>query len=235
MKLTLMGRLLLVSMAFTLLFTYPLLAEESSSAEPSLTPEEATKQAQGQINAPPTVYDLTNPGIVYSKLGEGVSAWRATLKGSANEWGVDTSPVAVQGSTRPDVVPASLQAFLLQYYKDHPQIGLAFGPTGVESAVEQLQNNYNTAVSELAHNLLNNSISEANNNSNNENNSNTNDNSNENNSNTSTNDNQNDNENPSNNSENVPPLDNNDNGNSSNNNDPPPSKKIHVIYFGSDG
>jgi len=200
----------------------------SSPPAPSITPAQATEQAASQVNKPPTVYDLTDPGIVYGMLGEGVAAWRATLTGSPNEFGVDTAPVAVQGSTRPDVVPASLQAFLLQYYKDNPNVGLAFGPAGVDAAIAQLQDDYNAAVSALADQIYQGAVANANANVNATTNTNTNTTNN-----TNSNDNQN-NTNGANNSENVPPLDNNDNGND-NNSPPAEQKQIHVINFGSPG
>ena len=172
---------------------------------PTITQQDAVNTAQNSIAAPPTVFDITDPGMVYGQLPEGVDAWIASLKGGTDNWGNQTSSVYVT-ATRPDVVPASLQAFLLSHYKDHPTIGLAIGPEGVNNAVTELQDNYNTAVSNLADNIYNNAVQEAINNAQNENNQ--------------------ANNNAANNSENVPPLDNNDNGNenndnNSNNEDPP--------------
>ena len=174
---------------------------------PTITQQDAVNQAQNQIASPPTVFDITDPGIVYGQLREGVDAWIASLKGPSDSWGNQTSGVYVT-ATRPDVVPASLQAFLLTHYKDHPTIGLAIGPEGVESAVTQLQDNYNTNVTNLANQIYNTAVQEAINNA------------------------EQQNQNQANNSENIPPLDNNDNGNennnNSNNNDDPPAEAPRI-------
>jgi len=93
---------------------------------PTLTMAEAVQQAQGQLPPPPPIYDLTDPGIVYGTLAAGVQAWIATLGGNRDAFGnLVTGTYA--GAVRPDVVPASLQTFLLQYYNGDPNIGLAFG------------------------------------------------------------------------------------------------------------
>lgn len=133
-------------------------AEETPSTpevpqEPAMTMEEAIAEAKQQLTEPPPVYDLTNPGVVYGMLGEGVAAWKATLTGSPNEWGVDTNGAALS-STRPDVVPASLQTFLLGFYKDSPEIGLAFGLDGIASATQQLADAYNQSVLDLADKII---------------------------------------------------------------------------------
>jgi hypothetical protein len=128
--------------------------DSSEDAEPALTMEEAIEKAKDSIAEPPPVFDLTNPGIVYGMLAEGVAAWKATLSGSPNEYGIDTSSAAIVSSTRPDVVPASLQTFLLSYYKDSQEVGLAFGLDGVEQATKDLQNAYNEAVVAMAEQLV---------------------------------------------------------------------------------
>ena len=199
------GQLLVGLIAVGLLMWVPqaaLAQTQTTTAPPSptITQQDAVNQAQNQIAAPPTVFDITDPGIVYGQLREGVDAWIASLKGPTDTWGNQTSDVYVT-AVRPDVVPASLQAYLLTHYKDHPTIGLAIGPEGVDSAVTQLQDDYNTNVSNLANNIYNTAVQEAINNAEQEN------------------------QNQANNSENIPPLDNNDNGNendnNSNNEDPP--------------
>jgi hypothetical protein len=129
--------------------------ESETSTAPEATPvplmtmEEAIAEAKQQLTEPPPVYDLTNAGIVYGMLSEGVAAWKATLQGNPNEWGIDVGGPVVS-SVRPDVVPASLQTFLLQYYKDHPEVGLAFGLDGIEVATQQLADAYNQSVLDLA-------------------------------------------------------------------------------------
>jgi len=169
---------------------------------PTITQQDAVNQAQTQVAAPQTVYDITDPGIVYGMLREGVDAWIATLGGNTDNWGNTRSSVYIT-AVRPDVVPASLQAFLLQHYSGHPTIGLAIGPEGVTAAVTQVQENYNQAVSNLADQIYDNAVQEAINNA--------------------------QNNNAANNSENIPPLDNNDNGNNSNNDTPAEAPKISSI------
>ena len=129
----------------------------SPTPEATMTRGEALEQAQNQLPEPPPVYDLTNPGIVYGRLNEGVQAWIASLGQNCDRFGNAVTDSYVT-AVRPDVVPASLQAFLLQYYKDDPSVGLAFGPGGVKAATLYTQSDYNDKVNELANQLFDQSI-----------------------------------------------------------------------------
>ena len=115
--------------------------------------EEAVKEARSKLKEPGPVRDLTDPGIVYSQLSEGVSAWVASLGGNRDAFGNEVTSSYVTAS-RPDVVPASLQAFLLGYYKDNCSVGLAFGPEGVTEATSFVQNSYNDSVNSLADEIM---------------------------------------------------------------------------------
>ena len=128
-------------------------AAHQAAIDALMTREDAVEKAKEQLIEPPPVFDLTNPGIVYGMLGEAVDAWKATLGGSPNEWGVDLSGDVVS-STRPDFVPAELQTFLLAFYKDSTEIGLAFGPVGIGIATAELAEAYNESVRELADKLM---------------------------------------------------------------------------------
>ena len=134
---------------------------QTTPPAPTITMQEAVNQAQSQLPPPPPIYDLTDPGIVYSTLREGVNAWIATLGGNTDQFGNQVTGTYVT-ATRPDVVPASLQAFLLQYYADDPAVGLAYGPEGVQEALLATQDDYNDRVSQLAVALYDNSIEAAN-------------------------------------------------------------------------
>ena len=128
--------------------------------DPAITPEEAHEQAVSETPNPQQVFDLTNSGIVYGILKEGVAAWLASLEGNHDQWGNEVSTVYVS-ATRPDVVPASLQTFLLSYYKDNPTIGLAYGPEGVKEAETQLDKAYNEAIEGKADQLYQDAVDEA--------------------------------------------------------------------------
>jgi len=117
-----------------------------------LTMLDATAQAQNQIPEPPPVVDVSDPGVVYTKLSAGVNAWRATLDGPTDQWGNAMTSCYVS-ALRPDFVPASLQAFLLQYYAGSSEVALGMGPGGVASTTLALQQDWQQAVDALANQL----------------------------------------------------------------------------------
>jgi len=130
----------------------------SQSAQPAtpattITYDEALDKATQEIPEPPTIFDITDPGIVYTKFREGVNAWRASLGGHRDRWGnlITDSYLTAE---RPDSVPASLIAFLLQYYKGDPDIGLGVGGGSAANAVIKLQRDYNTAIRQRADDIF---------------------------------------------------------------------------------
>lgn len=124
-----------------------------NESEPTMTREDAISAAHSELEEPGAVKDLTNAGVVYSQLSEGVSAWVASLNGNRDQFGNEVTASYVTAS-RPDVVPASLQTFLLGYYKGDKKIGLAFGPEGVSSATFSVQDAYNGSVVALAEDMM---------------------------------------------------------------------------------
>ena len=128
--------------------------------EPEITEEEAQQQALDDTAPPQQVFDLTNSGVVYGILQEGVAAWIAQMDGNIDEWGNERSSVYVS-ATRPDVVPASLQTFLLAYYKDNPTIGLAYGPDGIIEAEGQLEDHFNETVKNRGDKLYQDAVDKA--------------------------------------------------------------------------
>lgn len=135
-------------------------APATVAATPTLSLDEAHARAVAQVAVVPRIYDMTDPGVVYGQLAEGVSAWLASLGGASDSWGNETGGV-YGGAVRPDVVPASLQAFLLQFYKDSPAVGLAFGPEGVAEARARLEDGRVARINELAAGLVAESEAEA--------------------------------------------------------------------------
>lgn len=127
---------------------------------PAITKEEANAQALAETPPPQHVFDLANSGVVYGLLSEGVSAWIASLGGNTDQWGNERSSV-YQSATRPDVVPASLQTFLLAFYKDNPTIGLAYGPEGIKEAETALDKHFNEVLSGRADEIYNTAVEEA--------------------------------------------------------------------------
>jgi hypothetical protein len=138
----------------------PTQTSSSTQVEPEITQEEAHQQAEASTPDPQQVFDITNSGIVYGILKDGVAAWIASLDGSRDQWGNEVSTVYVTAS-RPDVVPASLQTFLLSFYKDNPTIGLAYGPEGVKEAESTLEDAYQEAVDEKAESLYQDAVDKA--------------------------------------------------------------------------
>jgi hypothetical protein len=126
---------------------------DMNDSTPVISREDAIKDAKAKLEEPGPVRDLTDPGVVYSQLSEGVSAWISSLEGNRDSFGNEVTGSYVTAS-RPDVVPASLQAFLLGYYKGDNKIGLAFGPDGVASATSEIQNAYNESVVKLADEII---------------------------------------------------------------------------------
>lgn len=129
-------------------------------ATPAITQEEANAQAVAETPPPQQVFDIANSGVVYGLLSEGVSAWIAQLGGNTDKWGNELSTAYVS-ATRPDVVPASLQTFLLAYYKDNPTIGLAYGPEGIKEAETALDQHFNEVVAGRADEIYNDAVEEA--------------------------------------------------------------------------
>jgi len=126
---------------------------DSNDSDSSITKEDAIKEAKSQLKEPGAVKDLTNPGVVYTQLSEGVSAWIASLDGNRDQFGNEITSSYVS-ATRPDFVPASLQTFLLNYYKDNNEINLAFGLDGVQAATKTVQDSYNNSVTKLADEIM---------------------------------------------------------------------------------
>jgi len=119
----------------------------------AMSAAEATAQAQAQLPEPPRVLDVTDPAVVYTTLADGVAAWRASLGVDCDQWGNVRGAWYVTAS-RPDFVPASLVAFLLQFYAGSPDVALAMGPAGVAATTVDLQDDYNHRVGELANTFL---------------------------------------------------------------------------------
>ncbi len=121
-----------------------------SSATTGVSDEERERiRQQVEQETPPvkTVYDVTDPAVVYDTLNEGVDAWLSTLDYPHDQWGNMTAPGYV-AAYRPDFVPSSLMSFLIQYYKDSDEIALAMGKEAVEELSQQLEQEREEAIEE---------------------------------------------------------------------------------------
>ena len=125
----------------------------SSSTDASMTMEQAVSQAEKEIPPVKEVYDVTDPGIVYSQLKPYVDKWRATLPVQTNQWGVDTSSPVVISSSRPDYVPAKLITFIMGELAKENKAG-AFGVEGAVATRNDLDKNRSEQVHKRAQEIL---------------------------------------------------------------------------------
>lgn len=125
----------------------------TNSSGSSMTIKDARDQAESEIDQPPVVYNVTDPGIVYSQLRPYVDKWRATLPVPTNQWGVNTSSSIVQSSTRPDYVPAELITFIMGELARENKAG-AFGLEGAAQTRKDLADARADAVDQRANEIM---------------------------------------------------------------------------------
>lgn len=114
---------------------------------PSTPPPDWNAKAQeleGSAPPVPTVFDVTNAGVVFTQLREGVDAWRASLGATTDPWGNEISEGYME-ARMPDFVNEALIAFLQDYYKDKG-IVLVAGPQAAEATLASLQNDHNQKI-----------------------------------------------------------------------------------------
>lgn len=109
-------------------------------------PDWGEKAKELEASAPPVpkVMDVTDAGLVFTQLREGVDAWRATLGGTTDPWGNEITEGYVE-ARMPDFVNDALQAFLKEFYKDKG-IVLVAGRQAAEATLADLQNEHNQKI-----------------------------------------------------------------------------------------
>lgn len=103
-------------------------------------------EIDSQLGALPQVMDVSDPGVVFGQLTEGVQAYFASKGGggSYDQYGnLRTGGYVSAG--RPDFVDAGLQAFLADYYKDKGKVCVSGGDQAA-ATVASLQQQRNDAI-----------------------------------------------------------------------------------------
>lgn len=134
-------------------------AAEPTPAEPPVV-DDGSLRAKAEASVPPVpaILDLSAPdaaAIVFSRHGDVVAAWIATLGGSRDAYGNEITP-GYMGARQPDFLDEGLKSFLMKQLAESADKGFRAAATAAEAArlKAQLEGERSREVEETYKNLL---------------------------------------------------------------------------------